>query len=127
MIKNYLLITFRSIVRRGGFSFLNVLGLSIGLAASLLILQYVKDEYSYDDFNGNLEQLYRVEYDFYRDKELIFRSATSFPKMAPTLKSDFPEIENTCRLYLMYGGGVIRYGETAIKEDNLYLADQSFL
>ena len=49
MLRNYLLTTFRNIIRRKGFSALNILGLSIGLASSLLILQYVKDELSYDD------------------------------------------------------------------------------
>ncbi len=127
MIKNYLLTTLRNISRRKGFSILNVLGLSIGLAASLLILQYVKDELSYDSFHANADQLYRVQYDRYREGELVFKSATSFPKMAPTLKADYPEIENSCRLYLQYGGGVIRYNDVSIKEDNLFLADQSFL
>ncbi len=51
MLKNYLLTTWRSISKRKGFTLLNILGLSIGLAASLLILQYVKDELSYDDFH----------------------------------------------------------------------------
>ncbi|MBK5278328.1 MAG: ABC transporter permease [Bacteroidia bacterium] len=95
MFKNYLLVTFRKITRRKGFSILNVLGLSIGLAASLLILQYVKDELSYDNFHQHADNLYRVEYDNYREGEVIFKSATSFPKMAPTLKSDYPEIENS--------------------------------
>ncbi|MEK6783710.1 MAG: ABC transporter permease [Bacteroidota bacterium] len=62
MFKNYMLTTFRNITRRKGFSILNVLGLSIGLAASLLILQYVKDELSYDSFHENADQLYRVQY-----------------------------------------------------------------
>ena len=127
MFRNYLLTTFRNITRRKGFSILYVLGLSIGLAASLLILQYVKDELSYDSFHEQADLLYRVQYDYYQDGEVIFKSATSFPKMAPTLKSDFPEIENSCRLYLQYGGGVIRYNDISMKEDNLFLADQSFL
>lgn len=114
MFRNYLLTTFRNITRRKGFSILNVLGLSIGLAASLLILQYVKDELSYDSFHEQADLLYRVQYDYYQDGEVIFKSATSFPKMAPTLKSDFPEIENSCRLYLQYGGGVIRYNDISM-------------
>jgi putative ABC transport system permease protein len=126
MIKNYLLTAIRSVTRRKGFSLLNVLGLSIGLAASLLILQYVKDELSYDDFHVNGEQIYRVQYDFYRDKELVFKCATAFPRVAPMLKADYPEVENTCRLYLRYGGGVIRYEDMAIKEDNVFTVDQSF-
>ncbi|MCW5911800.1 MAG: ABC transporter permease [Cyclobacteriaceae bacterium] len=126
MLKNYLITTLRSIAKRKAFTLLNVFGLSIGLAASLLILQYVKDELSFDDFHAKHENIYRVEFDAYRDGKQIFRCATAFPKVAPMLKADFPEVEDATRLYLRYGGGVIRYNETAIKEDNLFQAEQNF-
>jgi putative ABC transport system permease protein len=126
MFKNYLLTTFRNISRRKGFSILNVLGLSIGLAASILILQYVKDELSYDDFHTKAARIYRVRFDAYRDGEQIFKCATAFPKVAPMLKADFPEVEDATRLYLRYGGGVVRYEDVAIKEDNLFQAEQNF-
>lgn len=126
MIRNYLLITWRNITRRLGFTSLNILGLSIGLAASLIILQYVKDELSYDTFQEHGENIYRVRYDFYRDGEQIFKCATAFPKVAPMLKQDFPEVEDATRLFLHYGGGVVRYGEVSIKEDNIFQAEQNF-
>jgi putative ABC transport system permease protein len=126
MFKNYVLTTLRNISRRKGFSMLNVLGLSIGLAASLLIMQYVKDEFSYDDFHASKENIYRVQYDRYRDNELVLQCATTFPKVAPTLLADYPEVQKACRLYLRYGGGVIRYDDIQMKEDNLFTADQSF-
>jgi putative ABC transport system permease protein len=126
MFRNYVLTTLRNISRRKGFSVLNVLGLSIGLAASLLIMQYVKDEFSYDDFHANKGNIYRVQYDRYRDNELVLQCATTFPKVAPALLADYPEVEKACRLYLRYGGGVIRYEDTQMKEDNLFTADQSF-
>jgi putative ABC transport system permease protein len=126
MFKNYVLTTLRNISRRKGFSMLNVLGLSIGLAASLLIMQYVKDEFSYDDFHTNKENIYRVQYDRYRDNELVLQCATTFPKVAPALLADYPEVQKACRLYLRYGGGVIRYDDIQMKEDNLFTADQSF-
>ena len=126
MIKNYLLTTFRSISRRKGFSILNILGLAIGVASSLLILQYVKDELSYDDFHEHAESIYRVQYDFVRGGETVFQSATAFPKVAPAMLAEYPEIENACRLYLRYGGGVVRYEDTAIKEQNVFTVDQSF-
>lgn len=126
MFKNYLITTLRSISRRKGFSILNVLGLSIGLAASILILQYVKDELSYDDFHEKAARIQRVRFDAYRGGERIFKCATAFPKVAPMLKADFPEVEDATRLYLRYGGGVVRYEEVAIKEDNLFQAEQNF-
>jgi putative ABC transport system permease protein len=126
MLKNYLLTTFRAISRRKGFSILNVLGLSIGLAASLLILQYVKDELSFDDFHTNAERIYRVEFDAYREGKQIFKCATAFPKVGPMMKADFPEVEDVTRLYLRYGGGVIRYEDVAINEKNIFQAEQNF-
>lgn len=126
MLKNYILSTLRNITRRKGFSILNILGLSIGLASALLILQYVKDELSYDDFHENANDIYRVQYDFFRDGSNVFECATAFPKVAPAMKQDFPEVANACRLFLRYGGGVIRYGDISIKEDNVFTADQSF-
>jgi putative ABC transport system permease protein len=126
MLKNYLLTTFRNIARRKGFSILNVFGLSIGLAASLLILQYVKDELSFDDFHSKADRIYRVEFDAYREGKQIFKCATAFPKVAPTMKATFPEIEDATRLYLRYGGGVVRYEDISIKEDNLFQAEQNF-
>lgn len=125
MIKNYLITTLRNILKRKGFSLLNVVGLAIGLGASLLILQYVKDELSYDNFHAQTDRIYRVRFDAYRNGEKIFECATAFPKVAPMLKADFPEVEDATRLYLRYGGGVVRYEDISIKEDNLFQAEQN--
>ncbi len=127
MLKNYLISTLRNVTKRKGFSVLNVLGLSIGLAASLLILQYVKDELSYDSFHEKGEDIYRVQYDFYQDGKQVFQCATAFNKIGPALLADYPEVENFCRMFLRYGGGVIRYEDVSIKEDNIFNVDQSFL
>jgi putative ABC transport system permease protein len=117
MFKNYFLTTLCNITKRKGFTVLNIFGLSIEIAASLLILQYVKDELSFDDFHDKGENIYRVQYDYYRDNERIFQCATAFNKIGPALKADYPEVENFCRLYLRYGGGVIRYEDISIKEN----------
>src|SRR5690606_10802190 len=126
MLKNYLLSAFRSIARRKGFTLLYIAGLAIALSASLYILQYVNDELSFDDFHENAERIYRVEFDAYRENELIFKSATAFPKVAPMLIADYPEVEDATRLYLRYGGGVVRHEETAIQVNDLFQAEQNF-
>ncbi len=59
MIRNYLTVAFRNFLKHKSFTFLNVVGLSIGLMASLLILQYVKYERSYDTFHSNAKNIYR--------------------------------------------------------------------
>ena len=127
MLQNYLLSTLRNLTKRKGFSILNILGLSIGLAASLLILQYVKDELSFDNFHANGENIYRIKYDYYKDGDRVFECATAFNNIGPTLKADYPEVENICRLYLRYGGGIVQYEDISMKENNVFIADQSFL
>lgn len=126
MIRNYLLTALRAITNRKGFTVLNVSGLAIGIAASMLILQYVKDELSYDQFHEKGDRIYRVEFDAYRNGVQIFKCATAFPKVGPMMKSDFPEVEDVTRLYLRYGGAVVRYEDISIKEQNLFQAEQNF-
>ena len=60
MIRNYIKTAFRSLMKNKGFTLLNVLGLSVGLATCLLIVFYVVDEFSYDRYNVNAARIYRV-------------------------------------------------------------------
>ena len=93
MLKNNLLTTLRGISKRKGFTLYNILGLSIGLVASLLIPQYVKYELSYDDFHEHGQDICRVQYDRYRDRQLLFQCASAFNKVGPALKADYGEVE----------------------------------
>ncbi len=127
MLRNYVKIALRNLRKQKGFAFINVLGLAVGLAASLLILQYVVHELSYDDFHADADRIYRVRYDFFRDGEQVFKCATAFPRVGPTMKEQFPEVEDYARLYLRYGGGVVRIGDRSFDEENLFQADPSFL
>ena len=126
MLFNNLKIAYRNFLRRKAYSFLNILGLAIGMACSLLILQYVAHEFSYDRFHDDSSNIYRVRYDFYRNGERVFKSATAFPKVGPAMLDEFPEVKNYARLYLRYGGGVVRYNDKSIFENNVFQADQSF-
>jgi putative ABC transport system permease protein len=98
MTSNYLKIAFRNISKRKGYSFLNIAGLSIGMSCCLLIFHYVSYETSYDNFEPAAKKIARVRLDSYQKGELAFKSATSYPAIGPTLKKDFPEVENFCRL-----------------------------
>lgn len=127
MVKNYLIIALRNLRKRKGYAFINIFGLAVGIAASLLILQYVTYELSYDDFHTDAEHIYRVRYDFFRDGERVFKSATAFPKVGPAMQEEFPEVEAYTRLFLRYGGAVIRHEDLSFKEDNLFQADPTIL
>jgi putative ABC transport system permease protein len=98
MIANYLRISFRNIFKRKGYSLLNIAGLTIGMSCCLLIFHYVSYEKSYDTFEPNSKQIVRVRLDSYQQGVLAYKSATSYPAIGPTMKKDFPEVQNFCRL-----------------------------
>jgi putative ABC transport system permease protein len=99
MFQNHLTIAFRNLVKRKGYSLLNILGLAIGITCCLLIFQYVAYEKNYDKFGPEAKRIYRLRLDSYQKGKLAWQSATSYPAIAPTMKRDFPEVEEFCRLY----------------------------
>ncbi len=99
MFLNHLVIAIRNLLKRKGYSLLNMLGLAIGITCCLLIFQYVAYEKSYDKFGKEAGRIYRIRLDSYQKGKLAWQSATSYPAIAPTMKKDFPEIEDYCRLY----------------------------
>ncbi len=98
MIKNYFTISFRNLVKRKGYTILNILGLSIGISCCLLIFQYVSYERSYDTFQKKSPQIVRIRLDQYKQGKLLWQSATSYPAIGPNIKKDYPEVEQFCRL-----------------------------
>ncbi len=103
MIKNYFISALRNFLHHKSFTFLNVLGLSIGLAASLLILQYVKYEKSFDTFHSKAENIYRIQYNVYQNNKLTVESAAAVPAAGPGLKDNFPEVKQFTRLFPFTG------------------------
>ena len=103
MIRNYLIVAFRNFLKHKSFTFLNVVGLSIGLVASLLILQYVKYEQSFDTFHSNAKDIYRVQYDGYQNGKLRFQCAAAVPAVGPALKNNFSEVKRYTRLFPVSG------------------------
>jgi len=98
MIRNYFTISLRNLLKRKGYTALNILGLTIGITCCLLIFQYVSRERSFDTFQKNASQIVRLRLDQYKQGKLMWQSATSYPAIAPTMKRDFAEVENTCRI-----------------------------
>src|SRR3954447_4424769 len=98
MISNYLKIALRNLFKRKGYAILNILGLVIGITCCLLIFQYVSHERSYDTFQPQSSQIFRLRLDNYKQGHLAWQSATVYPAIGPTLKKDYPEVEKYCRL-----------------------------
>lgn len=91
-IPKTLLSFFRQVSRNKVFSILNLLGLSVGMAAFMLLLQYVVYERSFDSFHENSENIYRIRYDSYLDGVRSFACAAAVPAVGPAMKNNFPEV-----------------------------------
>ncbi|MDO8897551.1 MAG: ABC transporter permease, partial [Bacteroidales bacterium] len=124
MLRNYILTTYRNILRRPGFSLINISGLAIGLAACLIIMLYVFDELSYDRFHEKADRIYRVTVHGKFGANEFHSTYTPLP-FAAALKQEFPEVEYVTRL-LSGNQHSVRAGENTFIEDRFLYADSSF-
>jgi len=126
MIKNYLKIAFRNLLKNKVLSFINIFGLATGIACSLLIILFIKDELSFDKFNKNPGRIYRVVKDFVNDDGSRLPDATTPPALAPVMQKEIPEIESTVRIFSNWGRKyLIKYGDKKFYEEGLYRSDSS--
>ncbi len=123
MLKNYLKIAFRNLWKRKGFSAINIIGLAIGLATCLLIMLFVLDELSYDRFNKKADRIYRVDGDIKFGGNHFILAVAPDP-MGPTLKKDFPQVEQYVR-FRSNGGFVVKKGNENVQENNVVYADST--
>src|SRR5258707_10811755 len=98
MIKSYFKTAWRNLWKNKVFSLINVLGLCLGMAACLLILQYVNFELSYDQFNKNASNIYRVINDRYQNNKLIQHGTITYSAIGKAMKNDYPEVEDNARV-----------------------------
>ena len=130
MFKNYLTTALRSLLRRKGHSFINIAGLTFGLACCLIIFQYVAFEYSFDDFNTNAAQLYRVKQTTIKGGGAPEIGALSGYAMGPALAQNVPEVVRFARIHPDYSDPVIANAaepEKVFKEERVYYADAALL
>src|SRR4051812_44714570 len=102
MLKNYFLIAWRNLWKNKLSTFINLVCLAVGMTCCMLIVIYIKDELSYNKFNNNYENIYRVD---------LISSYMGEPRQvaltpllyAPTIASDIPQVKNIARLYQRSG------------------------
>jgi putative ABC transport system permease protein len=123
MFKNYFKLAWRNLTKYKFISFINLFGLTVGLTCCMLILTYILNELSYDRYNKDADQVYRVTRTFYdgNGKEMLNLSTVA-PPFGYYLPTDFPEIEKMTRL-LNSGTTPLRYKDKLINEPNVYFAD----
>ncbi len=124
MLRNYIITALRNLLRNPVYALINVFGLSIGIACSLLILIFIKHEISYERFHEKKDDLYRMVF------ELIapdFRASS--PQMtapvAPDMAAEFPEVIHATRI-TGYRDGYFTYQNKAFKSERVLYADSSF-
>jgi len=124
MFKNYVKTALRAIKRHKGYSFINIFGLAIGMACCILILVWVQDELSYDQFHANGDDIYRIIKEEYTEGETRWSALTS-PPLAHPLKEDFSEIIRSTR-FGNWGKRVVQYQDKRFNEDGFEHADPDF-
>ncbi len=119
MIRNYFIIAFRNIRRNMSYAFLNVFGLTLGIASCLVIFLIVRNELSYDAFNHKADRTYRVTL-----HALDFNSNISVA-IVPAMRLDFPELEQVTQVFFQTDG-LIKVGNNRYDEKNFAFADEHF-
>jgi len=99
MLKNYLKTALRLMFRQKAYSAINIIGLSLGIAATLLIVLYVVDELSYDRFHAGAERMYRITFTG-RMADSEFKMAESAAPVGPAVAAEIPEVESVTRMGL---------------------------
>ena len=117
MIKNYFKIAWRNLLKNKTFSTINILGLAIGIAAFLLIVNYLRFEYSFDNFNVNKNHIYRVPMVVAETGGKPQTFAFTYPAVAPALKKDFPEVQEAVRFRKRWG--IVQHGDQKIIENGM--------
>lgn len=129
MIRDYIKTAYRNLKKNKGFTFINVLGLSIGLATCLLIVLYVVDELSYDRYNVNASHIYRIT----EQAKLNGREGSYAPSEAPlaaTIKT-LPSIQQYARflptesLFISPRKYYVKKGTEDLQENNLVFAESN--
>ncbi len=130
MLKNYLLLFTRNLQRQKLFSLINLLGLTVSVASTLLIYLYISSEFSYDSFHKNADRIYRVNQTFIWGEDDNRQFSSTGPGVAIALKEELPEMELITSIHTP-GNFVISYTNaasevTAFEEERVFAADTNF-
>jgi putative ABC transport system permease protein len=127
MFKNYFKTAFRSFKRNKSYTLINTLGLSVGIAACLLIFLVVQFESSFDNFHPKKDSIYRVGTEFHNQDGVSYSAGVAFP-VATALRIDFPQIKEVASVYQQGGEITVEDGNSQkkLQEDHFYYAEPQF-
>lgn len=125
MLMNFFKVAIRNLWRKKLFSAINIIGLSVGMTCFFLIAVHVKDEFSYDNFHKDGDNLYRVALERIYPDNVVFYAIIPHGISAAML-TDFPEVEQMTRLLRGAAQSVVfRYEDTRFEEDKVFFADSN--
>ena len=124
MVRNYIKFALRNISRQKFYAIINITGLTIGLATSLLIVLYIVDEFSYDRFHADINDMYRVDLKARLSEQYMEIAYTSAP-IANAFLEEIPEISEACRIAFEHNVN-LSYEDDAYIEKKVILADSNF-
>lgn len=123
MFRNYFTIAWRNLKKHKVFSFINIMGLAVGITACFLIFLYVQFELSYDTFHTKADRIYRVVADLKTPSD-TFHTGTGSAAFGPNIKADFPEVEAFVRFER--ASILVKKGTVKFQEANTIWADSTF-
>lgn len=124
MFKNLLKTAFRNITYKFGYSFLNILGMTLGITSALFLILYVADELSFDRYHEYGDRIYRVQSHISETDDEFTWIVAQIP-FAPQVKEDYPEVENYTRLF-QFQRALFINGELEFTEEDVMYADSTF-
>jgi putative ABC transport system permease protein len=122
MIRNYIKVAIRNLLRQKGFSFINILGLALGITCTALIGMWVNDELSYDKFHTDYNRIYRITSTL---PEMKVHAAVTSAPLAPAIKNEIPEVEDVVRTSGL-NRELIQVGDIKFEEPGIMFADSNF-
>ena len=125
MLTNYFRIAYRNLLKNPVFSYINIFGLSVGMAAFLFIVQYIRFERSYENFHANADNILRVTTSFYNGSTFVVSDCETFAPLGPLMKERMPEITDFARFYGIDEITSVRAGTNNFLETGIYWADPS--
>jgi ABC-type antimicrobial peptide transport system permease subunit len=125
MLKNYIKIALRNIIRHKSYSFINIAGLAIGMACCFLIILWVQDELSYDKFHKNADNIYRVAGEGQYSDGSVDKFAVTPEALAAALKKEYPEVIYSTKISRTRGG-LFKYDDNSFYEKSVVYADEFF-
>ncbi|MBC7922623.1 MAG: ABC transporter permease, partial [Ferruginibacter sp.] len=130
MLRNYFVIAFRNLIRHPGYTAINGLGLTVGIASCVLICLYLQDELSYDRFHARADRIYRVDNEL-RIQTDVYKYPTVTSAMPVAMDNDVAGVAGFAR-FARFGNGsnnesVVRIGNEFYQEKGAYAADTSVL